>query len=95
MKQVLQHFPRVRTELEGASSPSWSRQMPRAFNSVSLPSAGPELMLVKFGNATLLDKARQQFDQVEIVFEKTLAVRAAPTLEVAASKACLQMPMDD
>ena len=38
--------------------------------STSLVSVGTERMLVKFGKANLLDKARQQPDKVEEAFSK-------------------------
>ena len=52
----------------------------------SLVSAGTERMLVDFGKANLIDKARQQPDKVRMVLDKVRTDGLAPTLEAVRNK---------
>lgn len=52
----------------------------------SLVSAGTERMLVDFGRANLLDKARQQPDRVRDVIDKALAEGVVETVDAVRSK---------
>ena len=50
-------------------------------------------MLVDFGKANLLDKARQQPDKVRMVLDKIRTDGIAPTLEAVRSKLEQPLPM--
>ena len=57
----------------------------------SLVSLGTERMLVEFGRASLLDKARQQPDKVKMVWDKVKADGLRPTMEAVFNK--LEQPL--
>ncbi|MGY6214057.1 bi-domain-containing oxidoreductase [Methylolobus aquaticus] len=59
----------------------------------TLVSAGTERMLVDFGKANLIDKARQQPDKVRQVLEKVKTDGLAPTLEAVRNKLDQPLPM--
>src|SRR5690606_32488308 len=59
----------------------------------TLVSAGTERMLVDFGKAGLLGKARQQPDKVRQVLEKIRTDGLAPTLEAVFSKLDQPLPL--
>ncbi len=59
----------------------------------TLVSAGTERMLVDFGRAGLIDKARQQPDKVRMVLDKIRTDGLAPTLEAVRDKLDQPMPM--
>src|SRR5919109_2056079 len=60
-------------------------------SSLSLISAGTERMLVEFGKANLLDKARQQPDKVRMILEKVKTDGLIPT--IAAVRKKLDQPL--
>ncbi len=70
MKQILQDMSKGLTTLNEAPSPSISNGTLLIATAVTLVSAGTERMLVDFGKASYLDKARQQPDKVKMVLEK-------------------------
>ena len=70
MKQILQDMSKGATYIAEAPSPMISRESILIASSVSLISAGTERMLVSFGKASMLDKARQQPEKVKMVLEK-------------------------
>lgn len=55
-------------------------------SAASLVSAGTERMLIEFGRASWLDKARQQPDKVRQVLAKALRDGVGPTLDAVRSK---------
>ena len=59
----------------------------------SLISAGTERMLVEFGKANLLDKARQQPDKVRQVLDKIRADGLIPTIEAVWEKLNQPIPL--
>jgi len=63
MLQVLQDMAKGGTALTHAPAPQVSRDHLLIYSRVSLISAGTERMLVGFGKASLLEKARQQPDK--------------------------------
>lgn len=86
MKQILQSLKDGRTEI--AEVPA-GRAMPGQLlirTTTSLVSAGTERMLVEFGKANWLDKARQQPDKVRMVLDKVRTDGLMPTLEAVRSK---------
>ena len=60
MTQILQNLNDGRTELAEVPSPRARRGCLLIHTACSLVSAGTERMLVDFGRANLIDKARQQ-----------------------------------
>ena len=64
MKQVLQNLKTGETELQDVPCPNFNRGTLLIRTRATLVSAGTERMLVEFGKANLLDKARQQPDKV-------------------------------
>ena len=62
---------------------------------VSLVSAGTERMLVEFGKAGLLEKARKQPDKVRQVFDKIKTDGLIPTLTAVRSKLDQPIPLGD
>jgi len=63
MKQVLQNLKDGKTELADVPCPGEKPGHLLIQSKVTLISAGTERMLVDFGKATLIDKARQQPSQ--------------------------------
>lgn len=59
----------------------------------TLVSAGTERMLVQFGKAGWIDKARQQPDKVRMVLEKTKTDGLMPTLEAVFNKLGQPLPL--
>jgi len=60
---------------------------------ISLISAGTERMLVGFGKASYLDKARQQPEKVQMVLEKIRTDGLATTIEAVRSKLAQPLPL--
>jgi len=93
MKQILQNLKSGETILEDIPCP---RILPGHISirtRQTLVSAGTERMLVDFGKANLIDKARQQPDKVKIVVDKVKTDGLAPTLEAVRSKLDQPLPM--
>ncbi len=70
MKQILQNLGNGDTALEEVPVPESKPGSLLIATSKSLVSAGTERMLVDFGKANLLAKARQQPDKVKMVLDK-------------------------
>jgi predicted dehydrogenase/threonine dehydrogenase-like Zn-dependent dehydrogenase len=86
MKQILQSLTSGRAELADIPCPAAPSGALLIATRCSLVSAGTERMLVDFGRANLLDKARQQPDKVRQVLEKVRTDGLAPTLEAVRDK---------
>jgi predicted dehydrogenase/threonine dehydrogenase-like Zn-dependent dehydrogenase len=86
MKQLLQDMAKGATYLTEAPSPSIGRGAILINSSVSLISAGTERMLVDFGRASYLGKARQQPEKVMMVLEKIKTDGLMTTIEAVQSK---------
>ncbi|CAH6981402.1 Oxidoreductase, NAD-binding Rossmann fold family protein [Vibrio chagasii] len=93
MKQVLQDMAKGGSNLVEAPSPKASTGNLLIDTSISLISAGTERMLVDFGKASLLDKARQQPDKVKMVLEKVQTDGLMTTLEAVQSKLAQPLPL--
>ena len=93
MKQILQNIKDGSTELVDvpAPVPSSGQLLIRASN--TLISAGTERMLVEFGKANWLDKARQQPDKVKMVLEKARTDGIMATYEAVQSKLDQPLPL--
>ena len=68
MKQILQSFKTGKTELVNVPSPKVSSGHILIKTTRSLVSLGTERMLVEFGKASIIQKARQQPEKSEISF---------------------------
>lgn len=91
MKQIIQSFKSGETILEEIPAPKVSRGSLLIKTTHSLVSLGTERMLVEFGKANLIQKARQQPDKVKMVLDKIRAEGLIPTLETVFSK--LEQPL--
>ena len=67
MKQILQDMAKGGTTVTEAPVPQCSKEHLLISSTISLISAGTERMLVGFGKASMLDKARQQPEKVKMV----------------------------
>jgi predicted dehydrogenase/NADPH:quinone reductase-like Zn-dependent oxidoreductase len=93
MKQVLQNLKDGSTELADVPCPRAGRGQLLIRTTHTLVSAGTERMLVDFGKAGLIDKARQQPDKVRMVLEKVRTDGLAPTLAAVRNKLDQPLPM--
>jgi len=86
LKQVLQSLKTGEIELAEAPDPSLGRGQVLIRTSKTLVSAGTERMLVEFGKAGWIDKARQQPDKVRMVLDKVRTDGLLPTIEAVRNK---------
>jgi predicted dehydrogenase len=86
MKQVLQSLRDGTVELADVPEPRVTRGHLLVRTSSSLVSSGTERMLLEFGRANWLQKARQQPDKVRMVLEKVRTDGLATTVEAVRSK---------
>jgi predicted dehydrogenase/threonine dehydrogenase-like Zn-dependent dehydrogenase len=86
MRQILQNLKTGVTELADVPCPRVGPGHLLIRTSRSLVSAGTERMLVDFGKANLLDKARQQPDKVRMVLDKLRTDGVIPTLNAVRNK---------
>ena len=93
MKQVLQNLKTGITEVTDVPCPRAGRGQLLIRTSHTLVSAGTERMLVDFGKAGLIDKARQQPDKVRMVLDKIRTDGLVPTLEAVRNKLDQPLPM--
>jgi len=91
MKQIIQSFKTGATILEELPTPTVSKGSLLIKTTYSLVSLGTERMLVEFGKANLIQKARQQPDKVKQVLEKIKADGLLPTLETVFKR--LEQPL--
>jgi predicted dehydrogenase/threonine dehydrogenase-like Zn-dependent dehydrogenase len=93
MKQILQDLEKGDTRIEQIPCPQVVPDQLLIRTSTSLVSAGTERMLVDFGKANLVDKARQQPDKVRMVLDKMKTDGIAPTLEAVRAKLGQPLPL--
>lgn len=93
MRQLLQDLAKGATMLVDVPAPKPSAGHLTVNSTLSLVSAGTERMLVDFGKANLLDKARQQPDKVRMVLDKIRTDGLLPTLEAVKHKLDQPLPM--
>ncbi|UFH48241.1 bi-domain-containing oxidoreductase [Pseudomonas sp. KNUC1026] len=93
MKQIMQDMANGETRLVSAPSPRASSGTAVICSRVSLVSAGTERMLVDFGRASYLRKARQQPDKVRMVLEKVRTDGLFTTLDAVRSKLAQPLPL--
>ena len=93
MKQILQSFKTGLTELVELPSPKVKTGQVLIQTTRSLVSLGTERMLVEFGKASLIQKARQQPEKVQLVLNKIKTEGLMPTLETVFSKLDQPLPL--
>lgn len=93
MKQVLQNIANGETQLVDVPCPKKQSGQLLIATSTSLVSAGTERMLIDFGKANWLDKARQQPDKVKLVLDKVKTDGLAPTISAVRSKLDQPLPL--
>jgi predicted dehydrogenase len=93
MYQIVQNLGTGETELLEVPAPAVPRGGLLVRTSRTLISAGTERMLVEFGKASLLEKARQQPDKVRMVLEKIRTDGLLTTLEAVRSKLDQPIPL--
>jgi len=93
MKQVLQDMEHGRTFLAEAPAPAVSSDHMIVSTRASLISSGTERMLVDFGRASYIDKARQQPEKVRMVLEKVKTDGLGATVEAVRSKLSQPLPL--
>ena len=81
MKQILQNLKTGETALENIPAPHVHEGQVLIQTSRSLVSLGTERMLVEFGHANLIQKARQQPDKVRMVLDKIRSDGLLPAME--------------
>ena len=86
MKQILQSLKTGDVQLAEVPCPRAGRGQLLIRSSRTLVSAGTERMLVEFGKAGWIDKARQQPDKVRMVIEKVRTDGLMPTMEAVLNK---------
>ncbi len=91
MKQILQNLKDGSTAIAEVPCPQVGRGDLLIRTTRTLISAGTERMLVDFGKANPLEKARQQPDKVRQVLEKVRTDGLAPTLAAVRNK--LEQPL--
>lgn len=91
MKQILQDLKTGGTDVAEVPCPRAGPGQILIRSTVSLISAGTERMLVDFGKAGWIDKARQQPDKVRMVLNKIRTDGLLPTVEAVVRK--LEQPL--
>jgi predicted dehydrogenase/threonine dehydrogenase-like Zn-dependent dehydrogenase len=93
MKQILQNIKNGVTEIAEVPCPSVGRGRLLIRSTRSLVSAGTERMMVDFGKAGWIEKARSQPDKVKQVFDKIKTDGLLPTVEAVFNKLDEPMPL--
>ena len=86
MKQVLQDLKTGSSMVEDVPCPTVGHRQVLIRTRRTLISSGTERMLVEFGKAGLIEKARQQPDKVKMVVDKVLTDGLLPTLAAVRNK---------
>ncbi len=93
MQQILQNLANGETTLAEVPCPKNTIGSLLIASRTTLVSAGTERMLVDFGKANMLDKARQQPDKVKQVFDKVKTDGLLQTLDTVRSKLDQPIPL--
>ena len=93
MKQIIQNLKTGETTLEEVPAPGVRRGHVLIQTSCSLVSLGTERMLVEFGKANLIDKARQQPEKVKQVLDKVRSDGLMPTIDAVRNKLGQPLPL--
>lgn len=93
MKQIIQDLKKGNTLLEEVPAPIVNSGSLLIKTTHSLVSLGTERMLVEFGQAGLMGKARQEPDRVKQVLDKMRTEGILPTLEAVFNKLNQPLPL--
>ncbi|QMU64046.1 MAG: zinc-binding dehydrogenase [Flavobacteriaceae bacterium] len=93
MKQIIQDLKKGDTILEEVPVPRIKAGSVLIKTTRSLVSLGTERMLVDFGKANLIQKAKQQPDKVKMVLDKIKTDGLRPTLEAVFNKLGQPLPL--
>jgi predicted dehydrogenase/threonine dehydrogenase-like Zn-dependent dehydrogenase len=93
MKQILQSLKTGATEVAEIPVPRVKRGQLLIQTSHTLVSAGTERMLVDFGKAGWIEKARQQPDKARMVLDKIKTDGLQPTIEAVFNKLDQPLPL--
>lgn len=93
MKQIIQDLKNGDTILEEVPVPKVKSGTVLIKTSRSLVSLGTERMLVDFGKANFIDKARQQPDKVKMVLNKVKTDGLKPTMNAVFNKLGQPLPL--
>ena len=93
MKQIIQDLKSGATVLEEVPTPMVKSGAVLIKTTRTLVSLGTERMLVEFGKANLIDKARQQPDKVKQTLDKLKTDGIMPTLEAVFNKLGQPLPL--
>jgi predicted dehydrogenase/threonine dehydrogenase-like Zn-dependent dehydrogenase len=93
LKQILQSLKTGATEVAEVPVPSVKRGQLLIATSQTLVSAGTERMLVEFGKAGWIEKARRQPDKVRMVLDKIKTDGLQPTIEAVFNKLDQPLPL--
>ena len=93
MKQIIQDLKQGNTILEEVPAPQVKNGEVLIKTSRTLVSLGTERMLVEFGKANFIAKARQQPDKVKQVLDKMKTDGVMPTLEAVFNKLNQPLPL--
>ncbi len=93
MKQIIQDLKTGATILEEVPAPQVKTGSVLVKTTRTLVSLGTERMLVEFGKANLIDKARQQPDKVKQTLDKLKTDGIMPTLEAVFNKLGQPLPL--
>jgi threonine dehydrogenase-like Zn-dependent dehydrogenase len=93
MKRLIQNLKTGRTYLEDVPVPSPGRGQVLIKTACSLVSLGTERMLVEFGKANLLQKARQEPDKVRQVLDKIRSDGLMPTIDAVFKRLDEPLPL--
>ncbi|WP_350546460.1 bi-domain-containing oxidoreductase [Pseudoalteromonas sp. 5-MNA-CIBAN-0065] len=93
MKQILQDMAKGGSAIVEAPAPKVTKNNVVINTATTLISAGTERMLVDFGKANLIDKARAQPDKVKMVLEKVQTDGLMTTVDAVKSKLAQPLPL--
>ena len=93
MKQILQNLKTGATEVVEVPCPQTLSGQLLIRTTCSLVSAGTERMLVDFGKANPIEKARQQPDKVRMVLDKVKTDGLMPTVDAVRNKLAQPLPL--
>lgn len=93
MRQLLQDLAKGATSVTEAPAPTCGRNAVLITTTTSLVSAGTERMLVDFGRASYLEKARKQPDKVRMVLDKVRSDGLMTTVDAVRSKLAQPIPL--
>jgi predicted dehydrogenase/threonine dehydrogenase-like Zn-dependent dehydrogenase len=93
MKQIIQNLSNGDTILEEVPAPMVKAGEVLIQTTRSLVSLGTERMLVEFGKASFIQKARQQPERVKMVLDKVKTDGLRPTMEAVFNKLGQPLPL--